>query len=287
MKLAHEPLVDPVVQQEIQNYLNGLDLDTVSLSNWQTHEYLNLFTDWIQCHPFNSVEGLKTFPHRAYCAGSSAGIASFIYRHAWNRVIRFSEAEFVLNKIVCNNIRARWLPLEKEAIGPNDAVIISFPFSGNGNIHPDFSATIEQCNNLKVPVLIDLAYWGISRGLNIDLSQPCITDVVCSLSKPLNVQLRLGIRYTKDFHDDELQSYSDMRIFNRIATQTGVHLLKTFGPGYIISKYQERYDEICSELDITSTHTITLAIGNKDRHTDFSRNGYHRICITDELIQNI
>ena len=287
MILAHDPLVDPEVTVEVQTYLNQLSLETVSLANWQMQEYLTEFTNWLLSNPLHTVKGLEAFPWCAYTAGSGAGIASFIYRHCRKRRIRFSRAEFILNKIVCNNINADWLYLEDGELEANDAVVISLPFAGNGSQYPGYEKLIQDCNRLEIPVLLDIAYFGISYGVEFDLTQPCITDVVCSLSKPLNVQLRLGIRFTKTHQDDEIQSASELRIINRIAAQTGVHLLKNFSSDFIISKYLKRYQQICKDNQLTPTNTITLALGNADKHSDFFRNGFYRICVTHELHKNL
>jgi hypothetical protein len=110
---------------------------------------------------------------------------------------------------------------------------------------------------------------------------------VTSISKPFNVQLRQGIRFTREYHDDLVQVNSDSKIVNRIACQMAIELLKKFPHECIISKYQPRATTICQELNLTPTNTITLALGNAVEHTDFFRNGYYRVCITDELLQNI
>jgi hypothetical protein len=286
MNIAHIPLNDPLIESSSYEFIQAINPDAVSLANWQTETYIESFVHWINSSSHNKIQGLDAFPYRAYTAGTSAGIQSFIHRHCVNRRIRFSEAEFVASKIVSNHAGANYLHLEKDDIAKNDAVVISFPFCGNGGIYHSYDTMIQQCNLLEVPVLIDLAYFGISQGLSFDLTHPCITDVVFSLSKPFVTQLRLGLRLTKNHVDDLVQSESDIKIYNRMAGKVAVELMKQFSHDYIVSKYLNKQKNICQKLQISPTPTLTLALGNST-HKEFYRNGYYRICITNELQQEL
>jgi TPP-dependent pyruvate/acetoin dehydrogenase alpha subunit len=92
---------------------------------------------------------------------------------------------------------------------------------------------------------------------------------------------------TREYHDDLIQGNSDSKIINRIAAQVGIELMKKFPHDYIISKYREKGEEICRKLNLTPSNTLTLALGNEHDHKDFFRNGYYRVCITNELLQDV
>ena len=286
MILSHKPLTDPAVEQELFQLLGQIQSDQVSLKIWNTSTYIESFVDWIQASTYNQIHGLEAFGHRAYAHGAIEIIEEFINRHGSQRRIRFSEAEFVISKIACNSAGIEFLHLEAGPLASNDAVLVSMPFAGNGGVYPGYNDLIKQCNRLGVPMLLDVAYYGISHGMNIDLTPACITDVAFSLSKPLVTQLRLGLRLTRQRHDDVLQSNSDLKIYNRISAWLAVQLMKKFPCDYTISKYLDKQVNICNNLDIVPTATVTLALGDK-RHTEFYRNGFYRICITDELLQRV
>jgi hypothetical protein len=287
MIVGHKPLTDSDIQDEIFNSLKCIDSESVAIDTWKSSVYFDLFKDWIIKSSKNTVQGLDEFQYQAYCAGTYDGIQSFIHRHATTRRIRFSRAEFVGSKIVSNNARANWCYLEDAPLHKDDAVILSLPFSGNGSYYPTHDQLLNTCSNLGIPVLLDLAYFGISTGINFDFSHTCITDVVCSLSKPMSTQLRLGLRLTRQFHDDALQALSDTNTYNRIAVSVGINLLKKFSHDWLIDRYVSKQYEICKQFDIDPTPTITLAIGNQKNYGQFWREGYYRICITDELQHNI
>jgi hypothetical protein len=287
MLLAHLPLVDPEVQAEVERALHNIQLKDVLLDTWEIKDYINAVISWLESSSHNVIAGLEYYPHKAYCVGSIDGIQSFIHRHVTQRRIRFSRAEFVASKIVSNHAVAKWAFLEDDELREGDALVVSLPFSGNGSRYSVWNKLMEECQQLNIPVLVDMAYYGISHGIKFDLSPNCITDVVTSLSKPLNVQLRLGLRMTREYHDDLIQGNSDSKIINRIAAQVGIELMKKFPHDYIISKYREKGEEICRKLNLTPSNTITLALGNEHDHKDFFRNGYYRVCITNELLQDV
>jgi hypothetical protein len=286
MKLAHDPLLDPVVQQSLEQLHQLQTQRDVARESWDLNRYLDTWTSWILSSSHNQINGLDKFPFRACSAGVSDSIASFVYRHCRKRKIRYSRAEFVGAKIVSNHCGAEHAALEDAAITVNDAVILSFPFAGNGSRHPDHDAVLDTCDRLGVPVFIDMAYFGISHGLQIDLDRPSITDVAISASKFLSTPLRLGVRYRREYVDDTIQSLSDQKVLNRWAADLGEKLLTKYNHDWFVDRYVPLQKNICLEAGIEPTPTFTLALGDES-HKDFERGGIYRICITDELHQRL
>ena len=284
MEVAHIPLLDPAVQSALKSQLAVAEIDSSPPGQWKINSYLDTFTNWIQSSSQHRIIGLDEFKYRAYSSGTVDSIAEFICRHTNSRRLRFSRAEFILSKIVSNSVNNNWTWLESEPLESGDALVVSLPFSGNGSTIPDFDTLLDTCDQLDIPVLIDLAYLGISYDLDIDLTHTCITDVTCSLSKPLNSFLRCGIRFTRELHDDRVQLMSDLGVVNRVATKLAEDLMLKFPGDYIFNTYKKRYEEVCAKLGLEKTNTLTLALGNAEQHQDFLRNGFYRICITNELI---
>lgn len=287
MKLAHDPILDPIIQQSVEGYHQGQSLSAIDLESWQKEKYTITFKDWIQSSSYNSIHGLDSFAYESYCAGAVDGIASFIHRHVTTKRLRFSRAEFVGSKIASNHAKANFTWLEDDKLKDNDAVILSVPFSGTGCVHSDYDKIIKECNQKNIPVLIDLAYFAISYDIEIDLDQPCITDVVFSLSKCFSTSLRLGYRLTKEHNDDLVQVSHDLKLVNRWAVNTGTQLMQNFSHNWIVDRLRPVQLDVCRDLNLIPSNTLTLAQGNKQLHSDFERNGFLRICITDELHQRL
>ena len=57
--------------------------------------------------------------------------------------------------------------LRRMNLKKNDCFVVSVPFSDSGSIHPQTEEILKKCDELKIPVLIDSAYYSISGGLKI------------------------------------------------------------------------------------------------------------------------
>lgn len=284
MKLGHDPITDKEIEKEIQIILNTINYNSLNLEKWNIKEYFSTFKHWITSSKYNNITGLEQFNILSYSCGSLESIVSFVHRHAFKKRLRFSRAEFVASKIASNHCGANYLFLEEDKIQKNDAVIVSLPFSGNGNYYPNYKELIKNCDELEVPVLLDISYFGISHGMNIELNNKCITDAVFSLSKPMSVQLRLGIRFCKIDHDDLVQVNSNGKLFNRLSATIGIELMKKFSHDWLVEKYLPRYENVCKRYKLKQTPTFTLATSEDIAYREFQRNGFNRICITQELL---
>lgn len=279
----HKPLQDPEVLDCLFRHIPCIKGPDVDLMSWSTADHIAVYETWINNNRFCTIRGLDLFPVKALASGTSQAIENFVVRNNRRR-LRFSRSEFVLSRIVCNANKIAWKFLEDGELEPTDALVLSWPFSGNGDCYPDLRSLLTICDSLGIPVLIDCAYFGISYDMEIDVSNPCITDVVTSISKPFSTMLRHGIRFTKLPYDDCVQNNSDTGVLSRLATVAATHLLRNFSAEFIITKYKDKQIEICQELGLQPTKTITLALGDDDKHKEFKRGDYTRICLTDELL---
>ena len=283
MLASHKPLQDALIEQETFKIFSSITSNCTNLESWNPKLYTDQFRKWLLSSGSNSIVGLDTFRYSAYTVGSTDGIQSFILRHVRHKRIRCSRLEFVLSKILTQASGGELVYLEDAAIAPGDAVVVSFPFAGNGHEYSEFSQLLKDCTQHSVPVCLDATYFSISQGLTFDFNWPCITDVVTSLSKSFVTQLRLGIRFTKHELDDQIQACNNIGYYNRISVYVGMKLLEKFNHDYIVSKYHKWQNRICIEHDLEPTPTLTLALGDSKKYPEFVRENICRICITDEL----
>jgi hypothetical protein len=280
MLVEHKPLQDKTIVAELFATVPHLCANDVDIGLWDIKQHIDIFKQWLTTGTTTTLSGLDNFKFSALCVGTSDVINNFIHRNTARR-LRFSCAEFVLSKITCNNINARWKFIEDGELEPGDAVILSLPFSGNGGRHPDHDLILNTSTKLGIPVCLDIAYLGIAHNLHIDLTASCITDVTASLSKPFSVMLRHGIRFTREYIDDSVQYASDRGMLPRLNIVLASKLMQKFPKDYIVNKYLSKYRIECERLGLDTTNTITLALGNDQA---FSRGGYNRVCITDEIL---
>lgn len=284
MLREHRPIHDAEINEFLLQTTKLINEKNVILENWSTENHISIYENWINQSKHREITGLGEFKYRALCSGTSQAIENFINRNQQRR-IRFSRNEFVLSRIVCNANSISWAYLEDDSIEENDAVVVSWPFSGNGGHYSNMHSLINNCERHNVPILVDAAYFGISTDIEILLTSHCITDVCISLSKPFSTMLRHGIRFTRTCYDDTIQNASNQGILHRPTIVMASNLMLNYNSDYIVEKYLKENKKICQENFLVPTPTITLALGDDNIHSEFKRGDYVRVCITDELMK--
>ena len=274
----HYPLQDSEVRDTLDHVLRNLDLECVERLKHVVLE--KTWRQWLTKTGLNVVKGLDSMDFAHFVPGVTPCFSEFVSRYH-NRRIRVSRSDFVMTKIACRLQNRPLVHLEDQELKPQDAVVMSLPFSGNGGVYPDYDYIIDQACKLGVPVMIDAAYFGISYGLVFDLSPSCITDFCVSLSKPFfGFGIRSGMRFTRHAVDDSLSApISTFGIFDRISGYVSTKIMQEFQHDPFVRKHQPRQIETCETLGITATPTLTLALGDED-WSDYKRGDYNRVCIS-------
>ncbi len=279
----------PIRNKEILDFHNNIKIPKqVSIET-----YANTFLEWMNYGVYNSIEGLEHFDFADYTQGTSQSFDQFILRHSKDRQINVLKGDFQYHACLGKHVDFRYidhLGAMEHVIQGHDlhALLISAPFSDYGCMHPEFENIMRICNTNKIPVCLDLAYWGISKHCHIDLNQyPCITDVTCSLSKPFFTleNHRVGIRWTKEYVDDGVSMLNEVAMANNHSMALGVEYMRHFGPDYNWTKYAKAYGDICHDEDLVWSDTVIFGLGDDVRHEDFNRgvHGNYRVCISEWL----
>tara|TARA_Y100001972_G_scaffold127588_1_gene184897 strand:+ start:803 stop:1681 length:879 start_codon:yes stop_codon:yes gene_type:complete len=256
-------------------------------------EYADVWKEWINFSDTKSLIGLGMFDNVDYTQGTSQTFDQFILKHCKDREILVLKGDFQYHACLGKHVEFKYVDyphhLESVIRGPGcHALIISAPFSDFGCIHPDFEHIIQVCNVHEIPVCLDLAYWGISKNVHIDLEPyPCIKEVTCSLSKPFFTleNHRVGIRWTRGYADDGISMLNEVKMANNYSMALGVEYMKNFSPDYNWQKYNEEYKEICHIEDLTWCDTVIFGLGDEERHTEFNRGvkDNYRVCVSEWL----
>lgn len=270
----------PIQNNEIFEYYQTHNVKQISLD-----EYCDIFYNWITYSCDKKIVGLDKFKYRHFIQGTSQGFDNFVLRNASKEIVNlvgdFQYHACIsrhLNHNVINNI---------DELNNNQALIISFPFSDTGNEHNNFKEILRLCNQLNIPVCLDIAYWGIAKELILDLDQwSCIQEVLCSLSKPFHVleTHRIGIRLSREYANDGICMLNEVGMANNYSISLGCWFMKEFNNSYNWKKYQPIYDRVCKELELIPTNTVIFALGDQ-RHTEFNRGleKNYRVCLSEYL----
>ncbi len=281
----------PIRNKEVSDFHFHLEKNEIAIPTLET--YADIWEQWMNFSDTKSIIGLESFKHADYTQGTSQTFDHFILRHSKDREILVLEGDFQYHACLGKHVEFKYVdyPHHLESIirGPGlHALLISAPFSDFGCIHPDFEQIMQVCNVHDIPVCLDLAYWGISKNVHIDLNlYPCITDVTCSLSKPFFTleNHRVGIRWTKDYVDDGISMLNEVKMQNEFSMALGVEYMQNFSPDYNWTKYNLEYEKICDENDLVWCDTVIFGLGDKIRHAEFNRGitDNYRVCISEWL----
>jgi len=247
-------------------------------------QYTNDWRTWLENCELKTLEGLDNFTYQDFVQGTSQAFDMFVLRHIVRRTIVTLRGDFQYHK--CLGKYGNFRAVDSELnLNEDMAVIISYPFSGTGDAYI-VKRVLARCNELKIPVLLDLAYWGISKNLDINLDQyPCITEVASSLSKPFfNLEThRVGIRFSREYLDDGVSMQNEVNMQNKLSMALGVSYMNKFSADWAWKTLGHRYGELCRENDLTETDCIIFAHGNEE-YADHDRGpGVNRVCVSGDL----
>ncbi len=251
--------------------------------------YKSTFKNWIASSQLNEIKGLESFPLQSVSLGVTQAIDQFHFQAmSSGRKIRAFRGEYPYSWQTCQFKYSEDF-IDDRPLEENDAVILSYPFSGNGGKHPKMDWLLSECARLNIPVFLDMAWFGTCEGINIDLSHPAITTVAFSLTKGLTCgNYRSGMRFQRDhFSDlptDKLVLQDEWNHSIHLNLMIGIDLMKNFSADTQVEKYRIDQKEVCTHFGITPSQCVHIATSDDSKWNDFSRDGaFNRINIREAI----
>lgn len=257
-------------------------------------EYTDCWREWMQYSDLKTITGLEDFEYADYTAGTSQTFDHFALKHS-DKIITVLRGDFQYHACVSKVNQFQYIEYDRvehfyNSIAGNNlhALVISAPFSDTGMLHPLFENIMNTCDSVQIPVCLDLAYWGISRNVHLDLSKyQCITEVTCSLSKPFFTleNHRVGVRFTREYADDGISMLNEVGMQNKHSMSLGMHYMSGFDPDWCWNEYADRYSRICHSQGLDETDTVIFGLGSAERHSEYNRGnpGIFRVCVSEFL----
>jgi len=268
--LINENLITKNQQGAIYDYKFQLSLKDAPWSEWLSkpgyfeckNEYLEKIDSWIHSTKNNIVKGLDRFEYRNLINGTTQVFDELYYRFKEKR-LRVFRGEYAYHKRIFDNIEfidgvdGEFIPLSK-----NDWVIVSLPFSGIGDVHPQMKRLLDEAQKLGIYVLVDCAWLGTCTDILFDFTHPAIGEVCFSLSKGLGLgHMRSGIRYSKVYQEDSIiTQHNNMNHLQLASAQLGIYQMNNFSPDFIIDKYYQSYLNMCEDFGFQATKCPHIAI---------------------------
>ena len=234
---------------------------------WQdiTDGFLVNFTDWVKKSKNNDFSKLDSFPHMSVTCGSIQAFDHWYIQYGG--MPQVVDGEFMYHK-GANKI-------SKET----QTRILSMPFTGHGQIHEQY----EEWRQSDIPMMLDMCHAPTSKGIVLD-DDDCIKQVCFSLSKAFwgGEWLRIGVRYSKEDHDDGIDIANHVKMVPRISMGVANELICEYDFDNAWTKNEVYYNSVCERLNLTPTNNIMFALGGEE-YNEYNRAGYNRICLSQEI----
>jgi len=270
-----------VNSDEIFNFIKVPNTTTT-----KTIDFLQNYKKWIEST--HKIIGWNKFKHLCFCNGTTESFDKFYLRYL-NRKLRLLRGEYYYHQMIANNYQSfEWLE-DISTLKKNDVLAMSVPFADTGDIPPNFYSILDHCEELKIPVLLDLAYINLSVGLSINLDYRCIDTITSSLSKVFPVsQHRIGLRLQQEVIDDTLLAYNQNQYLNLHSLCVGQSLINQYSADYCFKKYRTQQLNLCKELSITPSPCFIFGIDRDNLYPQYNRGtNSNRLCLSDYFSDGI
>ena len=247
-------------------------------------DFLQTYKEWI-FSSFPRIKGVEQYTHMCFTQGTTESFAQFYIRYRDNHRLRIAKGEYFYNQMM----KSLWYSdnfawLDDEPIKEGDVVLLSVPFADTGAVPSNLEKILCDCDRLKVPVMLDLAYLNLAVDLEFDLSHPCIEYVVSSLSKVFPIENhRVGIRLQKEPFEDQIYVINEYNYnyINLLSAYLGTAMMKKFPADYVFNKYHAKQLALCQKLDLVPSYCVYFGIDYSGRFREYNRGGNgNRLCFS-------
>lgn len=240
------------------------------------------FRTWITDSKLNHIAHLDDHQHVTLCAGTAQAFDHFYIKHHMRR-FRWLRGEFMYHRAVLKQ-GFEYKLLDDGDLERGDAVIISVPFSDLGRKHSITDDLLAHCDRLGIPVLIDMAYLPVSRNVQLDLSHACIDAVAFSISKfyPGAENLRVGVRFQRENHDDGIDVFNSVGMNNRVDIALAHDIIRSHSIDSSWQRYGKAYEKVIADMGLARTDCLMFGLDMQGRYPVLNRgNTWTRICVSD------
>jgi len=273
--ITYKPL--PIEDNEVLSYLNNQN------NTWyknSIYDFKEKYHNWITASKNFLITGLELF-EKSITDGATGAFYNFDHAFKEYTTVVF-KGEYPFH--VSTNSKM----IEKVSeLKSGYKLIISYPYAAHGGKYLDFDNILDMCDSLKIPVLIDMAYFGSAKLPNINLNKECIKMVAFSLSKTFATgKCKIGLCYHRDVKNTPMQVLNEYEYVNHVAINIHMPIISNFTADYMFDKYRVKQEWIATTLGLEPSSTVFLCYSYSSDWNKFGRNKLvNRIGIAP-LLQN-
>lgn len=208
---------------------------------------------WFKSTGLNNITGLNDFAYTEACIGVNHFIDNLLAKHSV-QVLQYDYTYYWrLNPNLIASVPG--------SLEPGKPLLISMPFAGYYDIHPQMSQILDECLQKNIAVHVDSAWLGAAKDIEFDYSHPAIQSVAMSLSKGMDLWWnRIGIRWSRTQDPcDSITIYNKFHMIPASLIHIGLHYIHRVPPDHLWKLYHERYNEICKSLYLRPTKFVHVA----------------------------
>jgi len=262
-------------------------INCIEPTQGDTKEFLHDYSQWFRAG--KNFEGIKKFSNVDFSAGTTDTFYMFYFRHV-NKRLRLFKDEYFVHHMIARNYFKNHIVIDQAPLETGDVVVMSCPFSNTGTLPDNFYSILAKCDQLKIPVMLDLAYINVSNISHLNLEYDCIQTITTSLSKVFPVEnFRIGIRFEKQLYDDPMVAVNQNNYLNLHSVHIGHTLIKKFSNSWLFEKYREKQLSYCEKLGLEASDCVIFGLAQKGKFDEYNRGGSKtRLCFSrvwDERIK--
>ena len=140
-------------------------LKTIDLYCTDNREkFLETYYETIISCKYNKLIGLNGYKYKTYVHGTTQAFVGYHLKHHLKK-IRVLPGEFAYHRISGRSYNLQYEEItEEKPLISGDALVLSIPFSASCEIPENYEQLMQTCCEEGIPVLLDFAYLGISKG---------------------------------------------------------------------------------------------------------------------------
>ena len=228
--------------------------NTVDFENI-VNDFKVVFLEYLDGHTLSNLRGYRKFEQLDVCVGCTQYIDD-LYQRVGNRNLMIFENEYRYHWRLNQDIKYTTV----STLDPSKELLISMPFPAHGDVHPDMYHILDNCAKQGIPVHIDGAWISCSRGIDFDFDHPAIKTFAISLSKGGLGNDRVALRFARSRPNGAITIMNEFNMVCQRQLHIGIAFMKQLGPEYFWRKYQEAYNKVCQDFDLTPTKAIHIAM---------------------------
>jgi hypothetical protein len=270
----------PIIDSEVVAVMSTVDFINNSTDHsilFDQFAFVEAYDIWIHTSELFKISGLFSFPNKLVTNGITEAFSDFYEAYTNIQVMR---GEYTYHRDLGHVVLDDYKDIEEHS-----ALIISYPFSATGNVHPEWDKIIDVCNKRNVSVFVDCCLFGVAEIDDLDVQIDCITHVAFSFSKTFGTGgLRTGMLYKKNVDKTQVELLNSHFYTQMAGMKLHYKLMQHFTPDYICNKYRDKQVELANSLDIEPSDTVIFGISTDKKYDHFERDAYiNRLCLSYAL----